>query len=260
MPLWDSVQRSLEKASHEAARIARTQRLRSTIDGLTRQVNTQQNNIVNKAMDMFVAGQLTSSELSPLCQEMINLQQQLNQARNELQQLQAQASQAQPTPPQASGPHPQLPPGQNPSAPYVPTGEDISPGVYAPAPPEYQSYLDSTSSVTVPPPPPGVESLMGSMTETVRANQGIPFSAQPEKKLCSNCQAELLPDNAFCQNCGAPAQLNDSQHSPTIRGSSPEHIYPGEEATMRADEPVNLSPSSPQAQPSPAESTLNEEV
>ena len=41
MPLWDSVQRSLEKASQEAARIAKTQRLRSTIDGLTRQVNTQ---------------------------------------------------------------------------------------------------------------------------------------------------------------------------------------------------------------------------
>jgi len=77
MPLWDSVQRSLEKASQEAARIARTQRLRSTIDGLARQINTQQNNIFNKVMDMFVAGQLTSSELFPLCQEMMNLQQQL---------------------------------------------------------------------------------------------------------------------------------------------------------------------------------------
>ena len=244
MPLWDSVQRSLEKASLEAARIARTQRLRSTIDGLARQINSQQNNIFNKAMDMFVAGQLTSSELFPLCQEMMNLQQQLNQARNELQQLQAQASQAQPTSPQASGPNPQLPPGQ--SAPAAPL--------------EYQTYLDSTSSVTVPPPPPGVESLTVSAMETVRANQGVPFSAPSANKLCSNCQAELLPDNAFCQNCGAPAQLNDSQHLPTMRGGILEHIYPGEEATMRADEPVKLSPPSPQVQQSPAESTQNEEV
>ena len=265
MPLWDSVQRSLEKASQEAARIARTQRLRTTIDGLARQINTQQNNIFNKAMDMFVAGQLTSSELFPLCQEMMNLQQQLNQARNELQQLQAQASQAQPTSPQASGPNPQLPPGQSAPAapaapaPYASMGEDINPGAYAPTPLEYQSYLDSTSSVTVPPPPPGVESLTVSAMDTVRANQGVPFSAPSANKLCSNCQAELLPDNAFCQNCGAPAQLNDSQHLPTMRGGS-EHIYPGEEATMRANEPVKLSPPSPQVQQSPAESTQNEEV
>src|SRR5436189_6159964 len=84
MPLWDSVQRGLEKASQEAARIARTQRLRSTIDGLARQLNMQHNAIFNKTMDLFVTGQLTQSELLPLCQEMINLQQQMNQAQNEL--------------------------------------------------------------------------------------------------------------------------------------------------------------------------------
>ena len=95
MPLWDSVHRSLEKASHEAARIAKAQRLRNIIDGLNRQINTQHSSIVNKAMDMFIAGQLTTGELYQLCQEMMNLQQQLNQARNELQQIQIQA----PTPP-----------------------------------------------------------------------------------------------------------------------------------------------------------------
>src|SRR5207248_1390942 len=63
MPLWDSVQRSLEKASQEAARIAKTQRLRSIIDGLNRQINTQHSSIVNKAMDMFVSGQLTTAQL-----------------------------------------------------------------------------------------------------------------------------------------------------------------------------------------------------
>src|SRR5437588_1464702 len=66
MPLWDSVQRSLEKASQEAARMAKTQRLRYTIDGLSRQLSTQNNNIVNKTMDLFRAGELTQSELLPL--------------------------------------------------------------------------------------------------------------------------------------------------------------------------------------------------
>src|SRR5438876_6477165 len=93
MPLWDSVQRSLEKASQEAARIAKTQRLRSIIDGLTRQINTQNNSILNKTLDLFIAGQLTQSELLPLCQELANLQQQLNQAQTELKQLQASPSQ-----------------------------------------------------------------------------------------------------------------------------------------------------------------------
>ena len=78
MPLWDLVHRSLEKASHEAARIAKTQRLRNIIDGLNRQINTQHSTIVNKAMDMYVAGQLPTGELYQLCQEMMNLQQQLN--------------------------------------------------------------------------------------------------------------------------------------------------------------------------------------
>jgi len=241
MPLWDSVQRSLEKASQEAARIAKTQRLRSTIDGLTRQINTQQSNILNKAMDMFVAGQLTSSELYPLCQEMMNLQQELYQARNELQQLQAQVSQAQNTIPQAGGPNAPLPPEQV-------------------APPGYQSYLDSTSSLSVPPPPPGVEPLMAGAMENIGMNQGYPISAPSAKKLCPVCHVELFPNYAFCQSCGSPVQENDSQHSPTMQGGSVEHIYPGEEATMRAVEPVNPSPPSPQVQQSSAESPQNEEV
>ncbi|HEY6410538.1 MAG TPA: zinc ribbon domain-containing protein [Ktedonobacteraceae bacterium] len=247
MPLWDSVQRSLEKASQEAARIARTQRLRSTIDALARQINTQHSSIVNKAMDMFVAGQLASSDLLPLCQEMMNLQQELYQTRIELQQLQAQASQAQATMPQAGAPHSPVQPGQG-----VPT--------------EYQSYLDSTSSVAVPPPPPGVESLMVIAVENAEMNQEVPISDSSVKKLCSICQAELFPNNAFCQSCGAPVQANDSEHQPTMRGGTLEHIYPTEEATIRADEPAPPShpnppsPPSPQIQQSPEAAAQNEEV
>ena len=241
MPLWDSVQRSLEKASQEAARIARTQRLRSSIDGLTRQINTQQSNILNKAMDMYVAGQLTSTELYPLCQEMMNLQQELYQARNELQQLQVQASQAQTPTPQAGAPNPSLPVGQE-------------------ALPEYQSYLESTSSMSVPPPPPGVESLMGGSTENIEMNQGAPYIAPLAKKLCPVCHVELFPNNAFCHSCGAPVQVYESEHSPTMRGGSLENIYTQEEATMRADEPINPSPPSPQMQQSSEESVQNKEV
>lgn len=232
MPLWDSVHRSLEKASHEAARIAKTQRLRNTIDGLNRQINTQHSSIVNKAMDMFVAGQLTTGELYQLCQEMMNLQQQLHQARNELQQIQIQA----PTPP------PQMSEGPGGAGPNA-SGEGIQPTVYAP-PPEYPSYLDSTSAVDVPPPPPGAEALTISAMETVGMDR-----ASSSKQLCSVCHAELFPNNAFCQSCGTPVQIDESQHSPTIRAGRTGQSDSADEATVRAEEPkVPSPPSSPRQQ------------
>ena len=198
MPLWDSVQRSLEKASQEAARIARTQRLRSIIEGLTRQINTQNNAIVNKAMELFVSGQLAQSELVPICQEMLNLHQQLNQAQNELKQLQIQAHQAQNMP----GSQASLPPSPDTS------------GQYVQSPSDYQAYMDSTSSNTAPPPPP-------------------PFTATG-KQLCPTCQFEVQPNTAFCHNCGTPIQEASAEHSPTMRGGTLESFYPDEHTSLMA--------------------------
>lgn len=249
MPLWDSVQRSLEKASQEAARIARTQRLRSIIDGLSRQINTQNNAIVNKAMDLFVSGQLTQSELLPLCQEMMHLHQQLNQAQIELKQLQAQANQPQssqvpsaPLPPQ-SMPNPNQPlppvitePGQ---VPYTTAStESGQNALYAPPPsPEYQSYMDSTTSNTVAPPPPGMEPLTVSAFETMRINMGPSLSPAPSQtasRLCAVCHTEIQPNMSFCHNCGAPVQDSDSLHSPTMRAGSFEQLDAHGQATQLA--------------------------
>ncbi len=189
MPLWDSVQRGLEKASQEAARIARTQRLRSNIDGLSRQMYAQNNAIFNKTMELFVSGQLTQSELLPLCQEMINLQQQLNQAQNELKQLQAQSSQ-----------------------PPAPHAADIP---------------------DVPPPPPGVEPLTVSSIETIQMSKEA--SQMAETRLCSICQAKLLPNHAFCQNCGAPVATAEL---PTMRASyAPAPFDVSTQEAMRASTP-----------------------
>ena len=142
MPLWDSVQRGLEKASQEASRIAKTQRLRSTIDNLSRQMNTQSTNLINKTMELFTSGQLTQSELLPFCQELASLKQQIDDAQNELRQLQA----SQPAPPagQLEGPGtypPTLPAGPTPYMPPPPMegNYELPPTVYAPPPPEYSA-------------------------------------------------------------------------------------------------------------------------
>jgi hypothetical protein len=208
MPLWDSVQRSLEKASQEAARIAKTQRLRSTIDGLSRQVNAQQTIVFNRTMDLFLAGQLTQSELIPLCQELARAQQQLNQAQFELRQL--QSSQAQPN--EAN---------QYPPMSYPPATEEQAQSIYTP--PEYQAYLDSTQGATVPPPPPGIDASTADSSATViMTAAGTPAGPlQADRQLCQACQAELSPQVAFCPDCGAPVQEMSASHSPTARAGQP---------------------------------------
>ena len=250
MPLWDSVQRSLEKASQEAARLARTQRLRSIIDGLLRQINTQNTSIVNKTMELYLAGQLTQSELLPLCQEMINLHQQLNQAQNELKQLQMQAPPPAPgtpgtqgapgiqapqasIPPQGMASSGQLPPpvtdaGRQASF-ATPITEGSQNASIAPPPPGYQSYLDSTNAYTVPPPPPGMEPQTVSSLETFLVNMPPP---QTSSRLCTVCHSEVQPTTAFCPNCGTPVQESGSQHLPTMRGGTMEQIYGDAQATQ----------------------------
>jgi hypothetical protein len=212
MNIWDSVQRGLEKATQEATRIARTQRLRSSIDGLMRQVHTQEEDLIARTMEIFAAGQLIQSELLPICQELTRLQQQLEQNRQELAQLQSQGTQATTGTGQATISSPGS---------YMP-GSDLPPTTYAPPPPpDYKPY-DATMPAPLPPPPPGVDPLTVGSFHTVQ----VPAS---DNELCKQCGAELVPGNSYCHNCGTAVQSNDASYQPTVRGS----IEP-EQATVRA--------------------------
>ena len=228
MPIWDSVQRGLEKASQEAARMGRTQRLRATLDNMARQMNTLSASIINKTMELYISGQITHPEIAPLCQELENLRQQFEQAQNELRQLQA-------TPPQAQG---QLPPGASPYPPvggnpalYPPTSTDVQSGQIAT--PAYPSYMDSTEGMLTPPPPPDV---------AIAASSAYP-PAQPSTgaRRCPACGNAVQPHHSFCQLCGTPIQNIQQGYQPTVRASNP---GPGTEngsddATVRAPEPPN---------------------
>jgi hypothetical protein len=242
MPLWDSVHRGLEKASQEAARIARTQRLRNTLDGLTRQSNTQSNNLIDKALELFTAGQLTQSELLPICQELVSLKQQINDAQMELKQIQASQPPATATTGQVEGPV-TYPPTMPMSLPYTPpvSSGDLPPTIYAPPPPGYQSYLESVGGGDVTaPPPPDIESLTISSMETVMMGKdtagspAAPAVVQPANQLCPACRTEIQPGHAFCPNCGTPVQNSDALHLPTVRASAAESIYDVDQGTVRA--------------------------
>lgn len=193
MNIWDSVQRGLEKATLEATRRARTLRLRSTIDNLTQQIHTQEDDLLVKTMEIFSAGQLTQSELLPLCQELLHLQQQLDQAQHELNMVQSQ-NQTQ-FPPTASGMTPTVP-------------------AYTTPPSDYQPY-DQT--VPAPPPPPEVSPL--SSFNTVIMN-----SPDAEKQLCTQCHAQLIPDDAYCHNCGTPIGRSEITQQPTLLVEAAEEV------------------------------------
>jgi hypothetical protein len=228
MPIWDSVQRGLEKASQEAQRIAKIQRLRSTVDNLSRQMNTQHGNLINKTMDLYISGQLTQVELLPLCQELIYLKQQLDEAQNELKQVQV-------VPP--SGP---MPPVQ-PTPPPTEGSFELPPTVYAPPPPNYDTFVASED--LTPPPPPGVTpytiSAMSTIIMDSPPSPASPLEAQPEKRLCPACNAEVESHFAFCQNCGTLIQDLESQHLPTARAGMPELAFPSNEQTVQGEETIS---------------------
>jgi hypothetical protein len=223
MNLWDSVHRGLEKASQEAARLARMQRLRATMDGMTRQVNVLHNNLISRTMDLYIAGQLAQSELLPICQELAGLQQQIQQIQNELRQLQAIQTQQQP---------------QGPGSGIIaqPGGEA---GAYAPPPPDYQSYVDA-GPITAPPPPgeelhamSGMETLLAPPPPGMAPVQPpVPVPAGVHR-FCPSCHAELNPGHAFCQNCGTPVQNDAALHMPTVRSGTGTPFSTDEQETIR---------------------------
>ena len=198
MNIWDSVHRGLEKATQEASRIAKIQRLRATLDSLSKQIETQQGAITIKTMELFKSGQLTQNELLVLCQEISNAQQQFTQVQNELKQVQQSQS------------------NQNPA-----TGPQTATVAYTQ--PTYLPY-DSSQPSLVPPPPPGIEPLTVSSQETIRAEVPPP-PAGNELKHCVSCRAVLIPGNAFCHNCGTPAHT-DASYQPTVRANNESIVDP----------------------------------
>ena len=240
MNLWDSVHRGLEKASQEAARIAKTQRLRGNIDNLSRQIHIQHDNLLRKVIELFNSGQLTQSELIPLCQELTSLQQQLHMFHNELKQLQSLGMPpAQPAQPAA----PMAPPPYAPSSSLLAGSEAIAPTVYAPQLPEHQFYTDTTVPIPVPPPPPpGGEPVTVSAIETLLLGTNVPPPPAVEKQVCPICHAEVAPGNAFCHNCGSPVRNNTVAHLPTARSSTVETVYPEGQETIRSSAPGDLVP------------------
>ncbi len=254
MNIWDSVHRGLEKASHEAARIAKAQKLRTQIDGLSRQFTTQQATLLNRTMELFRANQLTQSQLLPICNELANLQQQLEQAQNELKQLQnqgvPQTSQPPATQVDAMGTY-QI------GAPY-PAGE-LPPTIYAPPPPgsDYQPQTEKTVPAvgSNPQTVSAMETLLLGVTPTPPPPPTIPITIH-----CAGCQGEITSGLAYCPNCGKAVQESTFAHLPTMRGGTLEPFYAVGQETERGTGPGHIADQQTvRSEPPPAENPAKEQ-
>lgn len=147
MSFLESIQHGLEKASQEATRIAKIQHLHNVANDLTFKAAQQGQNIVSKAMEMYKQGILAQGELTAICKQIADYQQQLNEVQEELQRLQAATDEAgQPAAPAA--------PAQAgyPAYPQAAPAQAYAPGT---VPPGYPAYPTPQPGYAYPTPQPG---------------------------------------------------------------------------------------------------------
>ncbi|MEO7019507.1 MAG: hypothetical protein ABI234_05095 [Ktedonobacteraceae bacterium] len=91
MSFLESVQHGIEKASQEAARLAKIQHLHGIVNDLSNKINQDSQDMLTKAMELFQGGHLTQSELLPICQQIVTYQQQIAEVHAEIQKIQEEA-------------------------------------------------------------------------------------------------------------------------------------------------------------------------
>ncbi len=239
MNIWDSVHRGLEKASSEAGRIARCQRVRSSIDKVGRQINEHEKALLYTVVQLFNTGKLSQAELLPLCQELMQMHQQVAQLQAELQQIQ----QAQPP---GSAPISSYPDqsSTNPSTEVV-SGGQSSGQFYADAPLLAPPPPGIPDTLLAPPPPgisdplaplPGASDLASTILtpqQPVTGGQPAAASVATPDRVCRQCGVPAMSPGAFCQNCGAALGAGDS-YQPTALVSSGALQGPGSGLTPPA--------------------------
>src|SRR5712692_6062302 len=199
MSILESVQHGLEKVSQEASYLAKIQHIHEVINDLAFRSNMDHQALANKAMELYAAGHLTQNELLPLCQELANFQQQIEQVKAELKQLQENPPTSYTHQPGGPGPLPLAYPVY-PGAPVPPAGYFPYPGTPgAPLPPGYASYAATPGA----PVPPGYAAAYP-------GTPGVPvYAAYP-----GTPGAPVPPPASFIAYAGDPTQ-DSSRRVPT---------------------------------------------
>ncbi len=212
MNIWDSVHRSLERASKEAARMARIRHLRSTIDRVRQDINQQSAGLVSKAQELYDRGVLIQSELLSFCQALQSLQQQLAEAQRELQSLQSSSSATTSGPQEGVTTYPvpdasDLPPYAS-SALVHERGPEYPPTIAVPPPPPAATPAEYPPTIAVPPPPPAATPAGYPPTIAVppppppfvRDSGGTERGTDQQR--CPRCGSLVEASALHCTSCG----------------------------------------------------------
>ena len=192
----------LRRQMAEADRRRAIGRVKAELRRLDRQINEMVTAVGVQAVALQEAGQLSSPELQPLCQHIIDLKRALSQQQAELAALEAVAGSPAPTeakpcarcgkPVPLGGTFcsycgaPVSPPGEAPSSGMVPAaGAAQPPPAAAPSP--------STATVGPQPPPTRPPS---------RTEQAPSTATAAPPPTCVHCGALLKPRAKFCSRCG----------------------------------------------------------
>lgn len=213
MSFLESIQHGLEKASQQAARITKIQHLHNVSHDLNFKASQQGQNLVAKAMEMYHNGILAQGELTAICKQIADFQQQLQEVQEELQRLQSDGDEQQeiPAPPPLASDYqgyPQAAPVQPgyPAYPAPPAGYP-APAV-APGYPAYPPQADYPTSPGAPIQPPA-------------SAQPVPSSKQPTQPLTLSGAPPQAPEEPAPQSA-APAHPHRTTHHRSAAASAPE--------------------------------------
>lgn len=231
MSFLESIQHGLEKASQQAARITKIQHLRSAANDLNFKASQQGQNLVAKAMEMYHNGILAQGELTAICKQISDYQQQCHEVQEELQRLQSDEDEQQeiPAPPPlapgyqayAQAVPPGYPAYPAPPAGY-PTPAPVAPGYpppagYAPYPPQVgypAAPGQPVQPLAYPPPPVTSGQSTRPPTQPLTLSGESPAAPEAPEAPAQKSAPAAHPHKAAAHHRAAPAPAAESDQPP----------------------------------------------
>ena len=183
----DSLRRGLDRASFEADKLMRYNRVRGEAVRVQTQSQEQVHELGERALALYAAGTLHNSELTDLAREITDLRERARQKEAEAAAIQGEVWIEPPMPPAMPGAPPPAP-GPSvapvaPAAPPAPAAPWTPPPAAPAAPPSWSS---------------GPARPLGPIED-----QGTHRIPPPDRNAyCPVCGAPLRPQAAFCAQCG----------------------------------------------------------
>lgn len=231
MSFLESIQHGLEKASQQAARITKIQHLHNVANDLNFKASQQGQNLVAKAMEMYHNGILAQGELTSICKQIADYQQQSYEVQEELQRLQSDEDEQQEIPaPPAPAPGYQVYPQAAPAGPLPPgyPAYPAPPAGYPAPPPATPGY---PAPAGYPPYPAGYPVASAAPAQQPVYAPPATSGRPPTQPLTLSGESPAVPE------APAPASEPAPSHKATARHRTPSPATPAAASDQQSTPP-----------------------